>query len=235
MTFCFVFAHPDDETVACAGTMHQLVEAGHTVYVLLATPGDAGELAESARQQYPDLPVDEIRKKELEHVQKHIGWDKHIFLGFNDGQITNQRVWADLKEEIKTQLTRFKPDFVVTFDHSGWYFHLDHVGVSIATTLAVQEIETPPQGLLLSHFRPGDGTKWPYIYSESMPITHQVEVTDTEHKLTAVGFHQSQNLQTVVAYIETQETHHEYYQLALAQEKAEQLLQDTTIFRHVSA
>ena len=49
LNFLFIFAHPDDETVACAGTILQLRAAGHLVTVVSVTDGGAGEASAPTR------------------------------------------------------------------------------------------------------------------------------------------------------------------------------------------
>lgn len=140
-------------------------------------------------------------------------------------------VWGQLRSSIIDVIDSYKPDVLVTFDHSGWYFHLDHVGVSIATTLAVQQAEFPPQLFFLSHFRVNQ-TKWKYIYSDQMPFTHAVDVTDLKPlKLKALDLHESQNLHEPRRQVTSEEKHYEYYQLAHASEEGLKLLEQNSIFQ----
>ena len=66
------------------------------------------------------------------------------------------------------RIEKYQPEIVVTFDHSGWYFHLDHVGVSIATLRAVQRAKHKVAALLFTLFHPpGIKIKWPYVYQKN--------------------------------------------------------------------
>lgn len=231
MKYLFVFAHPDDETVACAGTIRSLVENGDEVILILATSGDAGEVMEPAQKQLKKLgSVEKLRRKELESVTKHLGVKDCIILDHRDGQITNLSVWGKLKEDIIAQIELHKPDVLITFDHTGWYYHLDHVGTSIATTLAYQQSIHRPQALLFSHYQPsGMNEKWKYIFRPS-PITHQVIIKDISHKLAAINKHTSQNLGTPREYLQNQKPAAEFYELAMASDDGAKLFFKHPVF-----
>ncbi len=233
MTFLFIFAHPDDETVACAGTIFQLVTQGHIVHLLHATDGGAGEVTKpAARTRLKKLKtVAALRQEEMEAVASHLGLATYQTLNFPDGTITNGDVWGRLKEVLIEQIDQLKPQVIVTFDHTGWYYHLDHVGVSIATTLAYQQAAHRPDALLFSHFRPkGVVSKWKYVFPDNPPISHCVTVTDREHKLRAMQQHASQDLSVPEQFLHAQERHEEEYQLAFASDVGEALLRETEIF-----
>lgn len=231
MKYLFLFAHPDDETVACAGTLHKLIERGEDVMVVSVTDGSGGQVHERAQDKLKLFQtVGKLRRHELEETLRFLGVKQHKVLEFADGQMTNEMVWGQLKSAIIECIDEYRPDVVVTFDHSGWYFHLDHVAVSIATTLAVQETVFPPDVFFLSHFRVNH-SKWKYIYSEEMPVTHHVDVTDIkEMKLHAFELHASQDLSEPRRQVITEKEHLELYQLAHVTEKGKQLLKRQDLF-----
>jgi N-acetylglucosamine malate deacetylase 2 len=233
MTFLFIFAHPDDESVACAGTIRQLVKHGDIVHLIHATDGGAGEVVTpSAQAKLNSLgSVAALRQKEMRAVCEHLGIAQYEYLPFADGTITNAHVWNSLKAEIIKKIEALKPDVIITFEHTGWYFHLDHVGVSIATTLAYQQAEHRAHALLFSHFRP-DGTeqKWKYVFPKQGNITHKVVVNEVEHKLATLDKHESQNLEIPKQFITQQQPHEEYYQLALAEEHGASALEAHPVF-----
>lgn len=43
-TLVFFHAHPDDEAIACGGTMAKAAAAGHRVVLVTATGGEHGEV-----------------------------------------------------------------------------------------------------------------------------------------------------------------------------------------------
>lgn len=232
--YLFIFAHPDDETVACAGTLHKLVQAGEDVMVVSVTDGGAGQVHERAHARLAEFPsVNALRRVELSDALELLGVKNSQVLHFQDGQITNEVVWGELRSTLIDVIDSYKPDVVVTFDHSGWYFHLDHVGTSIATTWAVQEAKFPPAVFFLSHFRV-QNTKWKYVYSEKMPITHVVDVSDVKAlKLAALEKHQSQNLEEPKRQLTSDPKSEELYQLVSVTPAGKTLLKDLGIFQQL--
>lgn len=234
MKYLFVFAHPDDETVACAGTIKRLIDNGDEVFLVAVTLGDAGEVMEAAQATLKKLgSVEALRKAELMAACEHLRLTKMIELDFKDGEITNKVVWGSLKESIIDQIDKWKPEIVITFDHTGWYYHLDHVGTSIATTLAFNESKHRPQALLHSHFQPGASKKWKYIFHEP-PATHKVLVTDKAHKLEAIKKHSSQNLDIPREFVEQSEKHYELFEVAFATDKGKKYIANSIIFESIN-
>jgi LmbE family N-acetylglucosaminyl deacetylase len=231
LKFLFIFAHPDDETVACAGTILQLIEAGHEVTLISVTDGGAGEVSAAAQPQLKKYgSVGQLRRAELQAVSEFLHVQKLQFLEFQDGQITNQDVWGKLRSDLIDIIDAEKPDFVITFDHSGWYFHLDHVGVSIATTLAFQQSAHRPHGLLLSLMQV-EGTKWNYVYAQELPVTHRVDASsERKQKLAALELHLSQDTTPIEQKMKQENPHFELYQLVFATSNAQELLRSTQIF-----
>lgn len=229
MTYLFVFAHPDDESVASAGTMRRLIEQGHTVVVVSVTDGGAGELdRHELLEEAGVYSVAELRRKEFAAVSHRIGVTDNRILGYKDGTITNKVVWGKLSDDIIDLIDELHPDVVVTFDHTGWYFHLDHVGVSIATTLAYQQSTHRPKALLLSQYRVDSG-KWKYIFPERLPVTHRVDVTSyRELKQDCYNLHASQELNAPRKQLQEKQLY-EDYQLVFESQHHGSIL-DPTIF-----
>jgi N-acetylglucosamine malate deacetylase 2 len=235
LKYLFIFAHPDDESVASAGTIRQLVDQGHHVTVAVATDGAAGEISDRAREQWEahgkDLSL--LRQEELHKVQKLLGFQELRWLGFGDGKITNKDVWGKLKFAIMDMIETVKPDVVVTHDHTGWYFHLDHVGVSIATVWAIDEAQHQVDLFLVSHFR-SLNTKWKYAYNSHQPITHAVQLTGAQRDLKQHAYeaHASQNLGEPQKLLQARDPYYEQYELVRATEAGQQLLVDSIFQLH---
>ncbi len=234
MTYLFIFAHPDDETVACAATMKQLIDAGDEVIVISATDGSAGEVHKRAQSDFKKFgSVGELRRHELKQVSELLRVTKLHILDFTDGKITNEEVWGKLKEAIMDLIEQYKPVGIITFDHSGWYFHLDHVGVSIATTLAFQQSMHRPEFLLFSYMKV-EGSKWKYVYPEKLPITHVVLCAEhRDLKISALKLHASQDMKLIHDKVQTEKDHSEIYQLVSATKKGEQMLKKHPVFHTV--
>lgn len=205
MKWLFVFAHPDDETVACAATIKQLVEIGQEVKVISVTSGDAGEVGLQARDRFPDSSVTEIRRVEFKQVCQHLGCQGELF-DFRDGQLNNELVWNELRSRLETEFTAYQPQAVVTFDHTGWYYHLDHIGVSISVAWALQSYEAD---FYWQVAMPSHTDKWPYAYYP-LPVTHQVVVNDKPHKKAALKMHLSQQLTFPLQLLEEAKPVEEY-------------------------
>lgn len=230
MKYLFVFAHPDDETVACAGTIKLLREAGHSVTLISATPGDAGEVSASASAELKRSgSVGALRARELEKVARHLSISEYRILEYADGSITNQDVWGRLQQDVVDIIDEIQPDVIITFDHTGWYYHLDHVGVSIATTLAYQSSTHRAKALLFSHYQPG-GSRWKYVFRPA-PATHYVEVGAIEHKKAALLLHKSQDLSRPLAFLDESEGRIELFELAFADQRGTKLFAKHDIFK----
>lgn len=238
MTYLFIFAHPDDETVACAGTIKKLSNNGDKVVVVSVTPGDAGEVTtQKAKDRLKKLgSVTKLREKEFKEACKILGVSECRILNYKDGTITNKLVWGRLKEDVIDLFSEIKPDVVVTFDHAGWYYHLDHIGVSIATTLAYHQAKYKPAALLLSHFHIAE-SKWNhyYVFQKTIKFTHYVDIKNfMDVKLASIATHNSQDLSVVKEHFEKNTTQEEYI-LAFSNYKGKKLMANHSVFERVKS
>jgi LmbE family N-acetylglucosaminyl deacetylase len=217
----FLLAHPDDETVAAGGTIRRLADNGDEVIVVLATKGEAGEGSEK-------------RLKEFREACKILGIKEIEILKYKDGRINNQIVWGSLELDFIDQIEKHKPEVVVTFDHSGWYFHLDHVGVSLAALRAVQRAKHKVEALLFTLFHPpGIKIRWPYVYQEKLPVTHEVDIKKVlKAKVAAVKAHRSQKMR-FLPFLRAGRMNKEYFQLVLASQKGKRLFENDKIFKKI--
>ncbi len=234
MTYLFIFAHPDDESVSCAATMKQLIDAGDKVILVSATDGSGGEVMDKA---VPNLKkfgsIGELRRDELKNAAKLLNVTKLHILDFKDGGITNVQVWTHLKQAFVDLINEYKPDVVITFDHTGWYYHLDHVGVSIAATLAFQEATHKADALLHSYMQiKSEDQKWKYIFPETQPITHVVDASNLrEFKLEVLNAHASQNIDVIGKKVKEEDDHKEIFQLVLSTPQGKKILEKHPIFK----
>jgi LmbE family N-acetylglucosaminyl deacetylase len=127
-----VFAHPDDESLACGGTLACLAEAGARIVVLCASHGELGGLRGPIR----DDALGAIRAQELQEAAAALGVGELIILNHPDGDLRWAAV-AELQGEIVLAIRRYRPAAVITFGEDGLYWHEDHVGVHERTTTAV--------------------------------------------------------------------------------------------------
>jgi len=132
LTLMAVLAHPDDEALACGGTLARAADAGAAVVVVCASRGEMGSLSDPALA--PDGDLGRARALELSASAAELGVGEVVLLDHPDGSLR----WADgLGEELAALLRRVRPQAVITFDADGLYWHPDHVGVHEWTTRAV--------------------------------------------------------------------------------------------------
>jgi len=136
-TILAVFAHPDDESLSCGGTLARLSDAGVHVVLLCASQGERGSVSDPALIAGGDLAA--ARSRELHEAAQILGLaDVHIFQ-HPDGDLR----WANVPQlhaEIVSSIERYRPDGVITFAEDGLYWHLDHIGVHERTYTAVKSL-----------------------------------------------------------------------------------------------
>jgi LmbE family N-acetylglucosaminyl deacetylase len=136
-TVLAVFAHPDDESLACGGTLARLSDAGARVVVICASRGERGSWSDGSLVADGDLAS--ARTRELHEAARILGVAEVIILQHPDGDLR----WADVPQfhaEIVSALEHYGPDGVITFAEDGLYWHLDHVGVHERTYTAVKSL-----------------------------------------------------------------------------------------------
>lgn len=115
-----VFAHADDETVNCGGTINHFSRSGAVVTLIVLTSGERGN-----PEGRPDPALKEIRRREVEKAATILGVSRLIQQDFGDGQLSQR------KDEITTYLAQairdIAPDAILTHDPSGLYGHPDHM------------------------------------------------------------------------------------------------------------
>jgi LmbE family N-acetylglucosaminyl deacetylase len=130
-----VFAHPDDESLACGGTLARLADGGARVVLVCATHGENGSVSDPSL--VADANLGTVRATELRLAATVLGIRHLVILNHPDGELR----WADVqafRAEIIMTIERFRPEIVITFGEDGLYWHLDHIGVHERTTMAVR-------------------------------------------------------------------------------------------------
>ena len=121
MNVVAIFAHPDDLTFFCAGTIAKWAEQGHKIYAICVTSGNVGTL----RTDLTLNDVSKMREKELRAANDILGVKETIMLGYPDGGFING---SDLRENLVYYVRKLKADRVLTFDPWVKYeVHPDHV------------------------------------------------------------------------------------------------------------
>lgn len=210
-TVLAVFAHPDDESLACGGTLARLADAGARVVLICGSRGESGSISDPTLVDGEDLGA--VRTRELAAAARVLGIADVIVLSHPDGDLR----WDDVPEfhsEIVNAIEQYKPAAVITFAEDGLYWHLDHIGVHERTYTAVKSFGrdapplyyvTMPKGIMRSiveaaHGKGGaapDSSFWgiePDAFGdEAIPATFAIDVREwITRKLQALRCHRTQ-------------------------------------------
>jgi LmbE family N-acetylglucosaminyl deacetylase len=131
-------AHPDDESIATAGTMARAKAEGHRVVLVLATRGELGEFSPDALA--PGETLTERRVAEVDASAEVLGVDRVVYLDYRDsgmaGEATNDDAGAFAGADIDEAAGRLArilqdehADVLTVYDDHGGYGHPDHVNV----------------------------------------------------------------------------------------------------------
>ncbi len=208
-TVLAVFAHPDDESLACGGTLARLAAEGVRVVLVCASHGERGGELGPVRND----ALGGSRAREVFDAATALGISDLVLLDHPDGDLRWSHV-AEFHADIVTAIERYRPAAVITFGEDGLYWHLDHVGVYERTTTAVQSLGaaapplyyvTMPRGVMRSIVNAGLARGWtppvkglwslvPDAFGlEAEPPTLVVDVRDwVGPKLAAIRYHRSQ-------------------------------------------
>lgn len=145
----FFHAHPDDESIATAGTMAMLADAGHRVVLVVATRGEMGEpnagvLAEGEL-------LGDRREREVRNSAEILGVESTHFLGYRDSGMVEESsngdptcFWqADLDEaadRLVELLRSVECDLLIGYDPNGTYGHPDHLKVHTVGARAAEKL-----------------------------------------------------------------------------------------------
>jgi N-acetyl-1-D-myo-inositol-2-amino-2-deoxy-alpha-D-glucopyranoside deacetylase len=210
-TVLAVFAHPDDESLACGGTLARLADAGVRVVLLCGSRGESGSISDPAL--VPDGDLARVRTRELAEAADVLGVSDLVVLDHPDGDLRWDDV-SEFHEEIVSALRTYRPDAVITFAEDGLYWHLDHIGVHERTYTAVGSLGaaapplfyvTMPKGIMrkiveAAHGKggaPPDSSFWgiePDAFGDAaIPPTFSIDVRDwVPRKLAALRCHRTQ-------------------------------------------
>lgn len=131
-----VFAHPDDEAFGPAGTLLMEALGGSEVQIVTLTFGEAGVNVDNL----PDLK--DAREKEWRESGRLIGASKLHYLGYKDGQLTNEsmvEIGQKLVDIITDETQHLPLDTeieLMSIDLNGVTGHIDHIVAARATCWA---------------------------------------------------------------------------------------------------
>jgi LmbE family N-acetylglucosaminyl deacetylase len=158
-TLLAILAHPDDEVLATGGTLARYAAEGVRVALVVATRGEAGEIARPGTATPETLP--QVREEEMRCSARTLGIDELIFLDYRDsgmeGSPDNEHPDAfinapahEVVEQLVRIIRRIRPHVVLTFEPYGGYGHPDHIAANrytlAACRAAASEERYPRQG-----------------------------------------------------------------------------------------
>lgn len=129
-------AHPDDESLICAGTLARSAAEGHRVVLVMATRGEQGEVADGLLG--PGERLGERRATEVEQAARTLGVNRTEFLGYLDSGLSTEApapstfCRADLDEaagRLAAILREERADVLTVHDPGGVTGHRDHLQV----------------------------------------------------------------------------------------------------------
>ena len=142
-----VFAHPDDESLACGGVLARCAALGAAVTLLCATRGEGGPGLDQGDGDDEDGTGDgghdgrrrrlaALRTQELDAAIRVLGVSDLVVLDHGDGMLP----WIEadaIDADIRAAIERLRPDVVITFGPDGLYWHPDHIRIHERTTAVV--------------------------------------------------------------------------------------------------
>jgi bacillithiol biosynthesis deacetylase BshB2 len=182
-----VFAHPDDESFICGGTLAKYASEGVEITLVSATKGDMGR-----RMGNPPYLNRETmaaaRELELRQACEYLGIRHLHFLGIRDKTV--EFIDEDrLADRISDLIRQTDPDVVLTF-HETWGGHPDHCAIGKATTTAFRRTGSKGNLYFISF---GGELEHPERFGYTRKEVMRIDVQDhLEAKLAAFRAHRCQ-------------------------------------------
>jgi len=131
--------HPDDETLACGGTIAKTVHQGNEVYVVTMTDGRNSHrfVLHIDKDPTPE-EISAIRRSEARQAAEILGvkQDNLVFLDFEDGSLSHNI--SEAKARVRDILANLNPNMI--FIPSEYDIQKDHRATNMIVSLALKEL-----------------------------------------------------------------------------------------------
>jgi LmbE family N-acetylglucosaminyl deacetylase len=180
-----VFAHPDDESFSCAGTISKYAGQGVAFHLLTFTRGQAGVRPEPLKD---DETLALLREYELRAAAEVLGVQGVTLLNYADGELDKIPI-EELIDQVQRCLDDTGADTVITFGPRGLTNHSDHKAAHQAALAAAEEYGRRLRVLLIAV----DASEMNEVHGPESAPTHRIDVTAyRDRKLAALACHCSQ-------------------------------------------
>ena len=143
MNILAFFAHPDDETMLCGGTLALLAQSGAQVHYLSATRGEGGEVGEPPLTTHEQLG--QVREKEMQCAVQALGGNSLTFLDYVDPRVgPNNELYVftqdvgELAGQVANTIRRLSIDALISHGSNGEYGHPAHLLTHKSACLAIE-------------------------------------------------------------------------------------------------
>lgn len=185
------FAHPDDETMLCGGTLALLARQGARVHLLIATRGEGGEMGEPVLCTRSELG--RVRENELRCAAEALDAASLTIMDYCDPLVGSDNQLFPFTDDIDrlaaevVEAVRFRgAEVILAHGMNGEYGHPAHILVHDAVRLAVHAMaEDAPlfytvQGAFASH-------PYPRLANQDTPAHMIIDVTSFREQKTAAA------------------------------------------------
>lgn len=172
-----IFAHPDDESFRCGGTLALLAQHGWRIQLLTFTSGQAGSCGDPPICSPQDLGA--MRSAELRCACAALGLPEPLILDYQDG--TLDQVSDELAtEQITAAIRQYRPQVLLTWPPDGLSGHPDHIAANRWSGLAFQQAVSAGDGAPIVLYQ----LVVPQSVANAMGSFHFQPVPDDEVSLT---------------------------------------------------
>jgi N-acetylglucosamine malate deacetylase 2 len=198
MNILAFFAHPDDETMLCGGTLALLAMAGANVHYLIATRGEGGEAGDPPLCTQAELG--QVREREMACAVQALGGASLDFFDYIDPLVGPDNTLfpfeAELEQVVDALVLHMRLrqiDALITHGKNGEYGHPAHKLVNLAASLAVAALEADAP--LLYHVQSAfEGHPKPHLMNKDEPAHIVLETAPVlAAKVAAAQCHRTQH------------------------------------------